>query len=291
MDLTNVLLGCGIALVMGYTGLLFSWSELRRHMGPARVRALVGLAVANYLVIPAMTYAFFRMSAEPTALRLTLLTMAILPCAPLVPAMVSFAGEKPEWSLLVFLAFSVLNLGLVIVLTAVLSQTQHRGVVQADVLHGLGGYVAAVYGPMLLGIFVRWVAPNRAAGLNRIVRPLSGATLLVALISFGIVHREDFAATSLSDLGVMFLFVIACILVVAPLGERAGGPRMTRLIASGFRNVALAIAFSTLVLQRNDVSAGIVIFAGVAGIVCAGVIGLSAIVRHLGTGQFGVRPR
>jgi ACR3 family arsenite efflux pump ArsB len=263
------LITVGIALAMLYTGMLFDWSRIRASLTPQSLRAFCGLALLNYLLVPLGTWSFFLwLGSDHSALQLALLILAVLPCAPLVPAIVSLAGEPPEWSLLVFLGFSLLSL-LFTVALAVLMTHASAVLKGADVAAGLLHYLAAVYVPMLVGQLLALSSGAWVATALRVLRPVAAGALLISVVLFAVAHRDQLAATTKQDLAVMLLFQLFCVFAALFLGERYGGSRLTRLISSGFRNFALAIAFAAVVLDRTDVSAYVIVFSVVTLPVCA----------------------
>ena len=123
MTLVNWFVLIGIGLAMLYTGLLFdpAWANLDSVR--SKLRPFSGLVLINYVVVPIFTILLLEIFPTNPSLTLALLTLAALPCAPLVPALVTLAAEPPEWPLFVFLGFSLLSLLFVVALVIILANT------------------------------------------------------------------------------------------------------------------------------------------------------------------------
>jgi hypothetical protein len=88
------------------------------------------------------------------------------------------------------------------------------------------------------------------------------------LTVFAIVHRGDFANISSIDLLLILGFVLLCSLLGAITSQRFAGPRSTAIVSTAFRNIALGIAFTTVVLRRPDVTTYMVIYSFITLPVC-----------------------
>jgi predicted Na+-dependent transporter len=269
MTLVNWLLAGGISLAMMYTGLLFDPAWANPGFIRNKVRPFAGLALVNYLAVPFLAVIVVAILPVNPTLTLALLTLSVLPCAPLVPALVTLAAEPPEWPLAVFLGFSAFSFLVVLILVVYLKNfTRYAADIGADVGSKLLLYVLMVYGPMALGALWRFWSPASALRLLGPVRALTGIITVVMLTLFATVHRGDFANVGSVDLLLILGFVLLCGLLGAITTQRFAGPRLTAMISTSFRNIALGIAFTTVVLRRPDVTAYLVIYSGVTLLVC-----------------------
>ena len=275
MSTVQWLLAGGIALAMLYTGLLVNPAWLTRGFLRGKLRPFASMAALNYLAVPVFALGMtWLLPIDPT-LALTLLTLAALPCAPLVPALVTMAGEAPDWPLFVFLGFSLVSLLVVIALIAALANaTPYAANIGTDTASKLLQYFLLVYGPMTVGALFRFLAPSAGERLIRPVRALTGIGMLLILGVFATAHRDEFANVSAGDLVMLFGFVLGCVALGALLKPGADRPRLTAIISTCFRNVALAIAFATVVLRRPDVTAYMVVYSALTLFVCGAVLGL-----------------
>ncbi len=78
MNLLSLVVTALIALGMFYTGLLCSLSQLRCCMTRQHLRALTGLAVINFVLVPLLALAFFVFELQTSGLWLAIVTLAIL---------------------------------------------------------------------------------------------------------------------------------------------------------------------------------------------------------------------
>ena len=275
MSTGQCLLAGGLALAMLYTGLLVNPAWLTRGFLRGKLRPFASMAALNYLAVPVFALGMtWLLPIDPT-LALTLLTLAALPCPPLVPALVTMDGEAPDWPLFVFLGFSLVSLLVVIALIAALANaTPYAANIGTDTASKLLQYFLLVYGPMTVGALFRFLAPSAGERLIRPVRALTGIGMLLILGVFATAHRDEFANVSVGDLVMLFGFVLGCVALGALLKPGADRPRLTAIISTCFRNVALAIAFATVVLRRPDVTAYMVVYSALTLFVCGAVLGL-----------------
>lgn len=261
MTLVNILLVGGTSMIMMYTGLLFdpAWASIAYVR--TKLRPFGGLALINYIAVPLLLLGMIEMFPMNASLALALVTLTALPCAPMVPAFISLAGEPPEWPLFVFLGFSLIGLAVVVILVAILANTAaYAANIGADTAVKLVQYALAVYGPMALGTALRFRAPATAMKIMRPVRALSGLASIAIFGLFATVHREEFVAMNQRDLLLVLGYVLASSLLGAIASEGFSGSRVTAIVSTGFRNIALGVAFATVVLRRPDVTAYMVIY-------------------------------
>lgn len=267
------LLAAGIGMAMLYTGLLFDPAWVHREFLLGNLRRFARVAAVNYLAVPLLALAMIWLLPINATLSVALLTLAALPCAPLVPAFVTLAGEAPDWPLFVFIAFSLVSIAVAAILVVALAHsTSHAVNIGADMASKLLQYFALVYGPMAAGALLRFLAPGPAVRLIMPARALTGLGMLAILAVFATVHRNEFASVNGIDLLMTLAFVLGCVALGAIGGSGTPGQRVTTTISTCFRNIALGIAFATVVLRRNDVTAYLVVYSVVTMPVCVAVL-------------------
>src|SRR5208282_367552 len=166
MNVGQIAIGIFMIVLMFSSGLQFDRPMFRKQSSRLDMRGFWGLALANYVVIPLLTLCIIRLAAFPPVVNMVLLALAMLPCAPIVPAMVSMANEPAEWSLWVFLSMSVLSIAMVPLLILTLFIPWVAG--NDTTIGGADGaaiakYFISVYVPMGAGAAMRAFAPRWAA--------------------------------------------------------------------------------------------------------------------------------
>jgi hypothetical protein len=267
MDIINLTIAGSGALLMLYTGMSFSFAELKTTLNRKNLTSFYGLTAINYFIIPLLTYLVVALILDFSALGLALLTLAVLPCAPLVPSLVALLDEPPEWSLLIFILYSLLSTIIVLALASVIAF--HDNDSAHKIYQGFSRFIIIIYLPMGIGILCRRYITAWTIAAARFLRPIAGAILLLVLILFAAANINEIKAIRFVDLSAIFIFNGLCIAIVIPLKTCIAGPLLTRLLTTGFRNMALALPFSILVINRIDVSVYIVIYGLVAITTCS----------------------
>ena len=254
MTISAIFIGLGTATVMAYSGLLFDPALMRQQFSHRSLLAMGQLAIVNFVLIPLATLGLIRLVPTGPDLNLMLLTLAVMPCAPLVPAMVSLAGEPPDWTMFVFLVFSLLGILLVPVLLAVLPQPWAAGsLAQSEsissvqiLLYLLTGYI-----PLLLGIIIRIVENVRGLRLLALLKPAIPYASLLGMAAVLFDHWQDVAGVTLREIALMTTSILMCALIGFVFGPRFRGVPMTRTLPSAFRNVTMGLAFSNTVFAHT----------------------------------------
>lgn len=234
------------ALLLFYSGMLFDASLLRRQFAATGLRDLGRLALANYLLVPLLTLGIVRVFAFPPVLDLVLLSMALLPCAAVVPPFVSMVGEAPERSLFVFIAMSLLNIAAAPVLLAVLKLpwvvgeaiTPHGGEIAA-----LCKYVAAVFIPMGLGVALRVFAPRHHAVWRPRLQRAMAWLMPLSTAFYAYAFQDEILALGWRDFSALLVFEAVCVGVGLVLARRTPGQRVATVLLCALRNTAMGLAF------------------------------------------------
>lgn len=272
MSLLATSITAAVALVMMYTGMSVSPRRLREILSRGDLKNIAWLAAVNYAVIPLAVLVFAGAGGQISGLGLALLILAVLPCAPLVPSLVALLDEAPEWAILVFIVFSLVSLVGVVLLTVLLDAGGYiAGAGQPhgqDLYRGLAGYLAAVFVPLLLGMLLRVFTGAWQQSLLRVLRPVAGISLLVTLLAFVVVNRTALLGVSLRDMAIIAAFNVFCIALVFPYRRAAGDRWLAGLLTTGFRNIALAMPFSMVVLGSSEVPVYIMVYVLAALVTC-----------------------
>jgi predicted Na+-dependent transporter len=254
MNIGATAITISMAITMLYTGLLFDPVLFRQQAGRHNWGEFGSLAAVNYLLVPLATLGLVWLGAFSPVMNMVLLTLAIFPCAPLVPALVGMSGEPPDWSLFIFLSLSLLNLALVPVLMEVLAMPWAAGN-SARLTDGdnaaLLRYVLSVYGPMALGAAIRQWAPSLFSSLLNLLRRALKPMMLVVFVLFMYTHLDEILRIGLRELGTLFLFEAICIVFALLFVRGSAKNRVTNVLITALRNFAMGIAFAAIVFPHT----------------------------------------
>lgn len=250
-------------LLLFYSGMLFEPAVVRRQLEPAGLRDLSRLAAANYVLVPLATLGIIWWFEFSPILNLVLMTMAMLPCAALVPPLVSLVGEAPQRSLFAFFALSVLNIAATPILVALLAIPWVSG----DSLSPNGGavmavikYVIAVFTPMGLGVAFRIGAPRHCATWQPRLRKALPLLMALVAVLFVYSYREQLRALGWRDLEALVLFEAACIAIGWGLSIGAPQQRVATILICALRNTAMGLAFALVVYPHTAAPTYMLVF-------------------------------
>ena len=119
-DISSIAVSVSVALIMLMSGMLLNPAVFRRQFNRKTLAEFANLAMANYLVIPIIVLGGLWLVPLDPMSKLALLTLAMLPCAPMIPALAVFCDESPDWALFVLIGKSLLNLSWMDLLALVL---------------------------------------------------------------------------------------------------------------------------------------------------------------------------
>lgn len=254
MNIGAIAVAFSTLVMLVYSGLLFDPNLIRSQLGASSLREFGILALANYVVIPVLTLGLIRICGFPPVLNLVLLTMALMPCASMVPAMVSLAGEPAERPLFVLLFMSVLNVLIVPLLMDLLTLPWVAGS-DAELNGGEGAalakYVISVFGPMSLGAAIRVFAPRHYPWIERWLRQAVKWLMFGTFPIFVYSYRAELLALSWRDLFAFILLELICIAVALLFVPHGPHNRIATLLICGMRNVTMAIAFVVFVFPHT----------------------------------------
>jgi predicted Na+-dependent transporter len=260
-----------IAMLMLQTGMSCDIDELKRGINRHTTKAILGLTSINFIVIPAVTFTLITPFTGYSPLGLAIIALAILPCAPVVPALANSMGDTMEWPVTIFLLFSVASLFVVALITFLLP-THNTG--EPSVYLGLGRYLLLVYFPLFAGIILRKVYPHQSLFWALKTRPVIGIGFIAITLVYIACNISLISATPVSELLLMVLFALICIAAGVLTPTRFGGQPNTLLLATAFRNVALAMPFSILVLHDKEVTFHVVICGTVGAFMAITAVGV-----------------
>ena len=254
MSIGTIAVAVSSLVLLVYSGLLFDPELFRHELRRLRERELLWLLAANYLLIPVLTLLLIRHAGFSPVVNLVLLTMAMLPCASMVPPLVSVAGEAPQRALFVFLLMSLLNLAAVPVLMGLLSLPWVAGSharPDGGELLAMGKYLASVFGPMGAGAALRIYAPSAALAWQRRLRRALPWLLAGSFVLFLISNSSDLLALGWRELEALLVFEAICIAVGALLARHTPGNRTATVLICAMRNVVMGLTFTVVVFPQT----------------------------------------
>lgn len=261
MDLFPVILNFSISLLMFYTGISCAPGKLRRCINKEHLFPLIYLTLLNYIIIPFSVFLFIILFPISEPLQLTLVTMAALPCAPMVPALTRLCGEKSEWSLIAFLWFSLTGVpvfvGLLILYKLLFPSISGFN---SDIITSFGNYFLVVYAPIALGLFFSIFIFKYRLLISYIAQRLAIIGIAISVILFISLHHQQFAVVSASDIIIMLTFQSFCFLLSRSIGNTADRSYATRTLVTTIRNFPLGLAFANFVFIEPIAFTYIVIF-------------------------------
>ena len=256
MTITTFIVAIGTMIFMVYSGLVFDPVLMREQLKRPRVMlSLAQLTVLNFLVVPFAALVLIWMLPSPPGLNLAVLTLAMMPCAPVVPLLVAVAGEPPEWSMFVFLFFSLIGLLLIPVMAQMFPQPWAAGMyaeVTDDTVLRLVTYASLTYFPLLAGIVLRLLAPAPGLRLKNILRPYIGVFSVLVLSSVFATRYHEIRAVNLHDYAVITIFIVLIAALGIVFGPSQPGQPMSSALPTSFRNISLALAFASIVFPHTD---------------------------------------
>ena len=258
MTVTTLIVAIGTVVIMVYSGLLFEPQLMRQQLVKSGMwLSLAQLSAVNYLLVPLATLVLIWQIPSPPGLNLAMLTLAFMPCAPVVPLLVNASGEPAEWPMFVFLVFSAFGLLLIPVMAALFPQPWAAGKyaeLADDSVTRLIAFAVLSYLPLLLGIVFRVIAPGPGVTLRNTLRPYVSVCTIVTLGTVFVANFQQVMNVTLHDLLVMLLFIMVAAATGYALGPRMQGAPMNAILPTGFRNVALALTFANIVFPHTDAS-------------------------------------
>lgn len=257
MNAADIVMSISAAILMFYSGLLLEPAFARQLLTRVNLQAMGRLALVNLLLIPLLTLGLIQLIGSDPGLKLALLMIAAMPCAPLVPAIVSLGGESPQRSLLGFLWLSLLSILLLPALVWVLPQPWAAGDYARfgeDSSLGIALYVLMVYVPLGLGMALRLLDPRRSPMVLQRLRPFVSGSMLVAVVMLGQAHWREIISLNLKDLALFVSFETMCIAVALLAGPHRKGEPMTNILPSAIRNFNMSLAFSSAVFPHTAAS-------------------------------------
>lgn len=250
-------------LLLFYSGLLFDPVVVRRQLEPAGLRDLGRLVLGNYVLVPAATLGIIWIAGFPPVLDLVLMTMAMLPCAALVPPLVSLVGEPPERALFAFIALSLLNIVAAPVLMKLLALPWVTGgafAPEGGELRALSKYVASVFTPMSFGVLLRLRAPGWSAQWQPRLRKALPMLLAAVAVLFVYGYRERLLALGWRDFAALAVFEAACVVIGFALSIAAPQQRVATILICALRNTAMGLAFALVVFPHTAAPTYMLVF-------------------------------
>jgi bile acid:Na+ symporter, BASS family len=248
LALTGLLFATGLRLTFAQIGAVLQ--------DRARLSRVI---LANFLLVPALTFGAARLLHLPAGLAAGMMILAAAPFAPVVPVFTKMCRAD--------LALAAALTGLFPFLSAFLTPLVCEAGFRALHLQGASDFhclnllfvlVATITVPLLAGLGFNFLQPQRARRLLRPVDMLSEGVGAVSLAFVTVVESRDILATG----WVALLIMVGLFEVSLGLGYILGGPTVgsRRVIALGTsnRNIALALLIAAGSFAGTPVLAAVV---------------------------------
>jgi predicted Na+-dependent transporter len=253
---------------MFYAGLLFDVKFLGKVLHREPLTHLAALSCVNFFLVPLIGFFIIESLSINGALAIAIMTIAVFPCAPVVPSIVGSLEGDSSWAILVLVLFTLLSLPATIVYYLSSGDLHNGGITSSPIL-GLCRYLLVVYPPIIAGIICNKLFSTERQRIVKYAKIVMNFSLLSVVLIFSVLHFNELLTVSLTDIACLLLFIILSALGVLLVGKSELGNFSTSLFSTVMRNIALAISFCTLVLQRSDVSMYLFLYIVVAGIFCS----------------------
>lgn len=276
-DISSIAISVSVALIMLMSGMLFNPAAFRRQFNRKTLTEFANLATANYLVIPLIVLGGLWLAPLDPMSKLALLTLAMLPCAPMIPALAVFCDESPDWALFVLFAMSLLNIAMVPILMTVLRLPWLAG--EAAKLHGgeslaITKFMLSTYGPMALGLSLRYIAPRHLQSCIAVLRKFMSKLLLATYLLYMVAHYQDLLNLGLKDLLALALLEAVCVAVAYLFVRGATEHRITGILTCTMRNFAMGIAFTAILFAHTAAPVTMLAYATLMSLSILGAVAL-----------------
>ena len=273
--ISSLAVSVSVALIMLMIGMLFDPAVFRRQFNRKTLAEFTNLAIANYLVIPLIVLGGLWLAPLDPMSKLALLTLAMLPCAPAIPALAVFCDESPDWALFVLIGMSLLNIAMVPLLISVLRLPWLAGEVAK--LHGgeslaITKFMLSTYGPMALGLSLRYVAPRHLQTCIDVLRRFISKLLLASFALYMVANYQDLLNLGWMDLLALALLEAVCVAVAYLFVRGATEHRITRILTCTMRNFAMGVAFTTILFAHTAAPATMLAYATLMSLSILGAV-------------------
>jgi BASS family bile acid:Na+ symporter len=240
----NILVTITLIEMMVLAGVRVKFAELAQTAGNWRLVARV--AVANYVLVPAVTVALLMLFHAGAMVAAGFLVLAVCPGAPYGPpfAAIARANVPVAVGLMAILAgtSTIISPALLHVLLPLVSGAEAP---QIDLVGMLGALLATQLLPLLLGLVVRH---RRSQVADRLLAPLELVSKLLNLAVAGLILGTQFRM--LAEIPVAgFAGMLILLFASLAIGWLAGGPerddRRTMALTTSLRNVGLGLVIVT----------------------------------------------
>jgi bile acid:Na+ symporter, BASS family len=240
----NILVTITLIEMMVLVGLRVRFAELAQTA--RNLRLVARAAVANYVLVPAVTVALLMLFHVGAMVAAGFLVLAVCPGAPYGPpfAAIARANVPVAVGLMAILAgtSTIISPALLHVLLPLVSGGEAP---QIDLVGMLGALLATQLLPLLLGLVVRHRRPQVA---DRLLAPLELVSKLLNLAVAGLILGTQFRM--LAEIPVAgFAGMLILLFASLAIGWLAGGPerddRRTMALTTSLRNVGLGLVIVT----------------------------------------------
>ena len=275
--ISSIAVSVSVALIMLMSGMLFDPAVFRRQLNRKTLAEFANLAIANYLVIPLIVLGGLWLAPLDPMSKLALLTLAMLPCAPMIPALAVFCDESPDWALFVLIGMSLLNIAMVPLLMSVLRLPWLAGEVAK--LHGgeslaITKFMLSTYGPMALGLSLRYIAPRHLQTCIDLLRRFMPKLLLASVVLYMVANYQDLLNLGWMDLLALALLEAVCVAVAYLFVRGATEHRITGILTCTMRNFAMGVAFTTILFAHTAAPVTMLAYATLMSLSILGAVAL-----------------
>jgi BASS family bile acid:Na+ symporter len=207
---------------------------------------LLRSVLAMNIVMLALAIALDLLFSPPAPLKIALVALALSPVPPVLPGKQKKAGGTDAYTVGLLVAMALVAVVLVPLTMSVLGNVFGLSL-QMPISKVTPIVVTSVIAPLVIGIFVRWLAPTIAHAVARPIAMAATILLVVAILPVLVV-----AWPTVRDLvgnGLVILLAIFTLVGLA-IGHLLGGPdpdnRTVLALATGARHPGVAIAIASV---------------------------------------------
>jgi bile acid:Na+ symporter, BASS family len=202
--------------------------------------------LAMYIVMLALAIALGLLFSPPAPLKIALIALALSPVPPVLPSKQKKAGGTCAYAVGLLVAAALVAIVLMPVTMAILGSVVGRSL-QMPINKVALIVVTSVIAPLVVGIVLRWLAPNVAQAAARPVATVATVLLVIAVLPVFVIAWP--MVEGLVGNGLVILLAVFTLVGLAA-GHLLGGPdpnnRTVLALATGARHPGVAIAIASV---------------------------------------------
>ena len=214
---------------------------VRQVADALRKRRLVLIAIANFVVVPALALAATKLGRLETEVAIGMILLAAAPFAPVVPVFARMARADLALAAGLTALFPLLS----VFLTPLACRLTLAGLAHTSVRFDAGNallvLLATIVLPLGLGIALKHVQPSFTRLALRPMEIFSEATGAASLAFVTITEWQTIVTVGWRPLLVMAIVAEICLLMGYSLGGKERGARQVIGLGTSNRNIALAL--------------------------------------------------